>query len=173
MLVLERRTIFVGMTRVISKNSSQNILWNSRIALLFISDKLILEKLQADKPRLAREQTVPSTLLCYVTDAYDCYRKVLVKTNSMDFAHLQKWTHKLLSQPNTLQKITSTIRYVLVDEYQDTNYIQEQILSLLASGTDPKNLIVIGDEDQCPLSVGRLTLLLRPSAVRNLHIVEF
>ena len=113
-----------------------------------IAEELILEKLQADKPRLAREQTIPSTLLCYVIDAYEQYRKILFKTNSTDFAHLQKWTYKLLSQTETLQKITSTIRYVLVDEYQDTNYIQEQILTLLASGSDPKNLIVIGDEDQ-------------------------
>lgn len=113
-----------------------------------IAEELILEKLQADKPRLAREQTIPSTLLCYVIDAYEQYRKILFKTNSTDFSHLQKWTYKLLSQTETLQKITSTIRYVLVDEYQDTNYIQEQILTLLASGSDSKNLIVIGDEDQ-------------------------
>lgn len=113
-----------------------------------IAEELILEKLQEDKARLARVQTIQSTLLCYIIDAYEGYRKVLVKTNSTDFAHLQKWTHKLLSQQETLQKITSTIRYVLVDEYQDTNFIQEQILLRLASGSDPKNLIVIGDEDQ-------------------------
>jgi len=113
-----------------------------------IAEELILEKLQEDKPRLAREQTIASALLCYVIDAYQGYRKVLLKTNSTDFAHLQKWTHKLLSQTKILQNITSTIRYVLVDEYQDTNSIQEQILTLLASGSDPKNLIAIGDEDQ-------------------------
>jgi DNA helicase-2/ATP-dependent DNA helicase PcrA len=113
-----------------------------------IAEELILEKLQEDKPRLARERTVEGTLLCSIIDAYEKYRKVLFKTNSTDFAHLQKWTHKLLSQPETLKKITSTIRYVLVDEYQDTNYIQEQILTQLASSSDPKNLIAIGDEDQ-------------------------
>lgn len=113
-----------------------------------IAEELILEALQKDKARLAREQTVPSTLLCYVIDAYEGYRKVLFKTNSTDFAHLQKWTHKLLSQTKIREKITSTIRYVLVDEYQDTNSIQEQILILLTSGSQPKNLIVIGDEDQ-------------------------
>src|SRR5581483_10235669 len=68
-----------------------------------IAEELILEKLQEDKPRLAREQTIASALLCYVIDAYQGYRKVLLKTNSTDFAHLQKWTHKLLSQTKILQ----------------------------------------------------------------------
>ncbi|HEY3993182.1 MAG TPA: ATP-dependent helicase, partial [Ktedonobacteraceae bacterium] len=82
--------------------------------------------------------------------AYDKYRLELKETNSTDFAHLQKWAYKLLKTPDTFQKIAGSIRYVLVDEYQDTNYIQEQILTLLASGSDTNNLVVIGDEDQAP-----------------------
>lgn len=130
-----------------------------------ITEELIFEMLQKAKPCLARERTVTGDLLCYIADAYEEYRKLLVKTNSADFAHLQKWAHKLLSQQETLQKITSTIRYVLVDEYQDTNFIQEQILVLLASGSEPKNLIVIGDDDQA-------LYRFRGATVRNLHYFD-
>jgi DNA helicase-2/ATP-dependent DNA helicase PcrA len=113
-----------------------------------IVEELILEKLQADLARLERDQTSKGKLIYHITRAYERYREVLVNTNSVDFAHLQKWAIKLLSQPETRQQITSGIHYVLVDEYQDTNYIQEQLLILLASHSHPKNLIVIGDEDQ-------------------------
>ncbi len=113
-----------------------------------ITEELIFEKLQADTARLEQSQILKDTILRHVTDAYDRYQRVLVKTNSTDFAHLQKWAYELLTSPDTFQKITREICYVLVDEYQDTNYIQNQLLILLASGSDPKNLIVIGDEDQ-------------------------
>ncbi len=113
-----------------------------------IAEELVFETLKADVPRLKAHQTLQDTLLHYLTYAYDNYRRVLVDTNSTDFAHLQKWAYKLLHMPHISEKIIKGIRYVLVDEYQDTNYIQEQILILLASGSDPKNLIVIGDEDQ-------------------------
>src|SRR5207302_2081636 len=62
------------------------------------------------------------------------------------------------------QSITKGIRYVLVDEYQDTNYIQERILTLLASATDDHNICVVGDEDQA-------LYRFRGATVRN--ILEF
>src|SRR5206468_6676592 len=68
----------------------------------------------------------------------------------------------LLLDPNLGPKIIKPIKYVLVDEYQDTNYIQEQILLKLSSSTG--NLCVVGDEDQ---SLYRF----RGATVRN--ILEF
>jgi DNA helicase II / ATP-dependent DNA helicase PcrA len=78
--------------------------------------------------------------------AYCVYRKLLVDYNRVDFAHLQKIVYHLLNDPKFSPNITKNIRYVLVDEYQDTNYIQEQILTRLVSET--KNICVVGDEDQ-------------------------
>ncbi|OGT34791.1 MAG: hypothetical protein A2W28_10945 [Gammaproteobacteria bacterium RBG_16_51_14] len=57
------------------------------------------------------------------------YRKALYDNNRVDFAHLQSIVHSLLSDPEHRSLISRDIRYVLVDEYQDTNDIQEQILS--------------------------------------------
>ncbi|HET8847107.1 MAG TPA: ATP-dependent helicase, partial [Ktedonobacteraceae bacterium] len=113
-----------------------------------ITEELLFEKLKENISQLRKHQTFVDTLLHHLTYAYDHYRQVLVDTNSTDFAHIQKWAHKLLTGPDTASHITKDIRYVLVDEYQDTNYIQEQILTLLASGTRPANFVAIGDEDQ-------------------------
>src|ERR1051326_2557499 len=78
--------------------------------------------------------------------AYNIYRKVLIDENCVSFAALQKFAYNLLHDPEISRQITLDIRYVFVDEYQDTNCIQEQIILKLASAR--KNLCVVGDEDQ-------------------------
>ncbi|MGH2498000.1 MAG: ATP-dependent DNA helicase [Ktedonobacteraceae bacterium] len=81
-----------------------------------------------------------------LAQAYDAYQGLLMRKNCVDFAFLQKIVHDLLINTEISHYITEDIRYVLVDEYQDTNYIQEQIIVKLASKTD--NIFVVGDEDQ-------------------------
>ncbi len=95
-----------------------------------------------------------------LANTYRAYQKVLVDCNRVDFAHLQKIVYGLLRNPNISQHLTKGISYVLVDEYQDTNYIQEQILIKLASAT--RNICVVGDEDQ---SLYRF----RGATVQNIH----
>jgi len=84
--------------------------------------------------------------LFYLAQAYEAYQHLLMRKNCVDFAFLQKIVHDLLIDTEISHYITENIRYVLVDEYQDTNYIQEQIIIKLASKTD--NIFVVGDEDQ-------------------------
>lgn len=97
---------------------------------------------------LRRSRVYRDHIICAMTEAYHGYRKQLVETNSLDFAYILKCAYNVLEQPETFQRITATLRYVLVDEYQDTNYMQEKILTRLACGHKPYNLIAIGDEDQ-------------------------
>ncbi|MDP9474403.1 MAG: ATP-dependent helicase [Actinomycetota bacterium] len=94
--------------------------------------------------------------------AYLRYEEALFAENRVDFAHLQKLVHGLLLDEGARERIASPIRYVMVDEYQDTNYVQERVLGMLASGSG--NLCVVGDEDQ---SLYRF----RGATVRN--ILEF
>jgi len=94
--------------------------------------------------------------------AYLGYRKALLAGNRLDFAYLQRLVYDLLLDPEMASKVTSGITHVLVDEYQDTNYIQEQVLLRLSAETG--NLCVVGDEDQ---SLYRF----RGATVRN--ILEF
>jgi DNA helicase-2/ATP-dependent DNA helicase PcrA len=94
--------------------------------------------------------------------AYRRYERALLDANRTDFAHLQRLVYHLLRDPATAEAVTRDLRYVLVDEYQDTNYIQEQLLLKLTEKS--RNLCVVGDEDQ---SLYRF----RGATVRN--ILEF
>lgn len=101
-------------------------------------------------------------LITLIGEAYLKYKEKLFETNRLDFAHQQKLFLDLLSDREVKAKIKQNVRYIMVDEYQDTNYIQEQIILTLA---EPKNNIcVVGDEDQ---SLYRF----RGATVRN--ILEF
>lgn len=94
--------------------------------------------------------------------AYKVYKNKLIETNRIDFAHQQKLFLELLGDKEVGPAITERVRYVMVDEYQDTNYVQEQLLLRLAGSH--KNICVVGDEDQ---SLYRF----RGATVRN--ILEF
>ena len=97
-----------------------------------------------------------------VGGAYQNYAKCLLNANRVDFAHLQRFAYDLLVDPASTDSVSPGLRYVMVDEYQDTNYIQEQFLAKLTRGNN--NLCVVGDEDQ---SLYRF----RGATVRN--ILEF
>jgi DNA helicase-2/ATP-dependent DNA helicase PcrA len=97
-----------------------------------------------------------------IGSAYLSYEKTLLENNRVDFAHLQNMVYALLADPEQGHMPVQDIRYVLVDEYQDTNYVQEQLLLKLTERT--RNLCVVGDEDQ---SLYRF----RGATVRN--ILEF
>ena len=100
--------------------------------------------------------------LSAIGTAYQRYEKTLQAANRIDFAHLQSTVYKLLNNPLDNSSVSTDLRYLLVDEYQDTNYIQERLLLKLAASGN--NLCVVGDEDQ---SLYRF----RGATVRN--ILEF
>lgn len=78
---------------------------------------------------------------------YKTYRDILEENNMVDFASIQSEAYFLLqNNPAILQEIKSKISYIMIDEYQDTNFIQEQIVFML--GGDKKNICVVGDDDQ-------------------------
>lgn len=75
------------------------------------------------------------------------YEEILEEENALDFSTIQLATYQLLSQhPEVLAKIQDKVKYFMVDEYQDTNTIQEKIMLMLASRNN--NLCVVGDDDQ-------------------------
>jgi DNA helicase-2/ATP-dependent DNA helicase PcrA len=75
------------------------------------------------------------------------YQKQLEEENTLDFSTIQYEAFQLLkNQPAILNELRQKISYLMVDEYQDTNSIQEKIILLLAG--DKANLCVVGDDDQ-------------------------
>lgn len=75
------------------------------------------------------------------------YRQLMDENNLMDFASIQTETYSLLmDNPQLLQEYQDSISYIMVDEYQDTNFIQEKLVFLLAGKRH--NICVVGDDDQ-------------------------
>ena len=75
------------------------------------------------------------------------YRELLEENNLMDFSSIQTEAYQLLTEnPAILETLQEKITHIMVDEYQDTNYIQEQIVFLLAGKR--QNICVVGDDDQ-------------------------
>ncbi|HEY2217759.1 MAG TPA: UvrD-helicase domain-containing protein [Gaiellaceae bacterium] len=92
-----------------------------------------------------------------VADVYSLYQRRLFASNAVDFDDLLMLTVDVLQRfPEAREKWAKTFRYVLVDEYQDTNHAQYVLLKLLA-GTHG-NLMAVGDPDQCLVEGSLITM---------------
>jgi len=82
-----------------------------------------------------------------VADVYELYQRRLFASNAVDFDDMLFLTVQVLENfPEAREKWSNAFRYVLVDEYQDTNHAQYRLLQLLAE--KHKNLFAVGDPDQ-------------------------
>ncbi|WP_370812334.1 ATP-dependent helicase [Butyricicoccus pullicaecorum] len=82
-----------------------------------------------------------------IADLYTLYEKEMRENNALDFDDIIMKTVQLLQDnPDILEHYQRKFRYVLVDEYQDTNHAQYVLTSLLAGGY--QNICVVGDDDQ-------------------------
>ncbi|MBR0447581.1 MAG: UvrD-helicase domain-containing protein [Clostridia bacterium] len=82
-----------------------------------------------------------------VAKAYTRYQKKLAEADAMDFDDLLGKTVDLFTRfPEVLERYQKRFRYLMVDEYQDTNHAQYRLVSMLAAGSG--NLCVVGDDDQ-------------------------
>lgn len=82
-----------------------------------------------------------------IANAYGEYQENLIKNNAMDFDDLLMNAVELLKRnPDVLEDLQKRFKYIMVDEYQDTNTAQFEFIRLLAAGY--RNLCVVGDDDQ-------------------------
>ncbi len=101
--------------------------------------------LAAEAAALSLETGAAPEQIVAVAERYQADKRA---ANAMDFDDLLTNTLKLLRQaPEVLARYAERFRYILVDEYQDTNTIQSQIVDLLAS--HHRNLMAVGDDFQC------------------------
>lgn len=83
----------------------------------------------------------------YVKKFYEEYQRELIKNNAMDFDDLLINMHKLLKSSSDVRfSIQKKFKYLLVDEFQDTNNLQYEILKMMVG--ENRNIFVVGDEDQ-------------------------
>lgn len=82
-----------------------------------------------------------------LANAYEIYLNLLNDENAMDFSSIQVIAYNLLKDNVAIRaKIQEQIKYVMIDEYQDTNYVQESLIFLIAE--NHRNICVVGDDDQ-------------------------
>ena len=116
------------------------------------SPKALLGNISRAKDRLLtpdglRQNAGDNFALQMTAKVYALYQKMLREANALDFDDIILLTVRLFQQfPEVLQKYQRRYRYIMVDEYQDTNHAQYLLVSLLAGGHG--NLCVVGDDDQ-------------------------
>jgi DNA helicase-2/ATP-dependent DNA helicase PcrA len=92
-----------------------------------------------------------------VADAYALYQRRMLGSNAMDFDDLLMLTVEVLERfPEARRRWQKAFRYVLVDEYQDTNHAQYRLLQLL--GGEHGNVCAVGDPDQCVVEGTLITM---------------
>src|SRR5205814_1724969 len=82
-----------------------------------------------------------------VADVYALYQQEMAKCNALDFGDLiYKSVELFQKNPDLLAQYQERFKFIMIDEYQDTNRVQYLLVQLLAAKY--KNLCVVGDEDQ-------------------------
>lgn len=111
---------------------------------------------KTDEEKQAKQEAIE------LSETYKKYTELKVENSKLDFGDLINFTLKLFRQkPNILEKYRKKFKYLLVDEYQDTNYTQNVLVNILALGVEfdrtrkampamvkAANLTVVGDDDQ-------------------------
>jgi len=129
--------------------------WTNSERLCGYLNKVREEALDPDALLSAPEPEVKA-----LGEAYKLYCDILEGENAIDFSAIQSEMLILLeTQPEVLEELRGKIKYLIIDEYQDTNTIQEKIILKLAGAS--ANICVVGDEDQ---SIYRF----RGASVRNI-----
>lgn len=116
--------------------------WAQSENLLKWLNKVSEEALDAATLVAAKEVEIRALATCFAK-----YQELLHEHNSLDFSGIQYEALQLLEKrPEVLAQLRDKLTHLMVDEYQDTNTIQERILLLLAG--ERRNLCVVGDDDQ-------------------------
>jgi len=105
------------------------------------------DKLVSAQEYMDRVEATNDIRLYHIAKAYLKYQTKLKENNALDFDDIIFQTVKLLQEHEDVRTFYQRkFRYVLVDEYQDTNHVQYLLTSLLAGGYE--NICVVGDDDQ-------------------------
>ncbi|QAT39327.1 DNA helicase PcrA [Clostridium sp. JN-9] len=118
-----------------------------------ITDREIINKISEQKdnlisPEKYKKESEGNYRLNKIADVYMLYQKKLKNSNALDFDDLIYKAVELFNKnPDVLEFYQKKFKYIMVDEYQDTNKSQYEFVKLLAKKN--KNICVVGDDDQC------------------------
>lgn len=134
------------------KSLMKEVLKSMKIDTKQFSEKAVLSEISAAKdegksPLDYRNEQGENFRSMKIAEIYEEYQKRLKENNALDFDDLLVKTVELFqTNPDVLEYYQDRFRYIMVDEYQDTNTIQFILVRLLASKY--RNLCVVGDDDQ-------------------------
>ncbi len=135
-----------------SRRLMKEILKQLNIDEKFLSHKTVLNEISKYKDKMQEPKDVKGiasydSRVKYIAECYAMYQQRLLTSDAMDFDDLINYTIKLFEQnPDVLEYYQNRFKYVMVDEYQDTNKSQYRLISLLSRRNG--NLCVVGDDDQ-------------------------
>ncbi|WP_194191860.1 DNA helicase PcrA [Clostridium chrysemydis] len=138
--------------------SDQKVLYKECMKALQINDKdITLQEIMGKVGRAKDSMISPAAFKREhesnfrenkIADVYEMYQKRLKENNALDFDDLIGKTVELFKKnPDVLEFYQNKFKYIMVDEYQDTNGAQYELVRLLAERN--KNICVVGDDDQC------------------------
>ncbi|MBR5513307.1 MAG: UvrD-helicase domain-containing protein [Ruminococcus sp.] len=141
---------------IYDSSDSQRLIKNV-MAELDVSEKQFVPRTVLSEISFAKDKMItPETMLedagidyrkKVVARIYKTYMERLKSANALDFDDILCKTVELFDKfPEVLEKYRNRYRYIMVDEYQDTNHVQFRLVSQLSAGH--KNLCVVGDDDQ-------------------------
>lgn len=153
----EIENIGFGRDFTIYDSSDSQRLIKNVIAELDVSEKQFVPKAVLGEISFAKDKMIsPDDLLAeagmdyrkkVIARIYKVYMERLRTANALDFDDILCKTVELFdSFPDILEKYRNRYKYIMVDEYQDTNHVQFRLVSQLSAGH--KNLCVVGDDDQ-------------------------
>ncbi|MGP1484733.1 MAG: ATP-dependent helicase [Campylobacter sp.] len=137
----DKKRILKSFESNIATSVLSNEISNFKNSLLSVEDVLKSADLQID------EQKFQEGYYQKIANIYKLYDEYLIANNLVDFDDLISLTYKILDQDNELANIISNrYKYIMVDEYQDTNDLQYKLLRKLC--LTHQNICVVGDDDQ-------------------------
>lgn len=142
---------------VIFDTSDQRTMIKNCLKDLNIDDKMFTDRIvQYEISNAKNEMLEPDAFLARangdfrkekIATVYELYQKRLKENNALDFDDIINFTIKILTEnPDVLEYYSEKFKFILVDEYQDTNKAQFMLISLLAGKYG--NITVVGDNDQ-------------------------
>ena len=157
--ILRKEISKIDFTRdfVIYDTSDQKVVIKECIKELNLNDKIYSDKYLLSEISKAKNEMMDTARytnlyqgdyrLSKVAEVYDLYQRKLKKNNALDFDDIINHTIKIFQEnPDVLEYYQNKFRYVLVDEYQDTNKAQDLLIMLLSQVHH--NLFVVGDDQQ-------------------------
>ncbi len=157
--ILRRSIAYLGYGQdftIYDSDDSKRVM-KSCLSDLNVSEKLFAPKIVLGEISSAKDKMIsPEDMMAdagadyrrsVIARLYAEYQRRLKSSNALDFDDLIYLTVRLFEQfPDTLEYCQNRYRYILVDEYQDTNHAQFRLIQLLAGKR--QNLCVVGDDDQ-------------------------